>query len=173
MMTGARPMAGLAHYTSDEFPLLPAESALLRPFFLLQAVLRWKLFLVARLAISVITTLGFRIRLAASRLMEPATIRLDLAGMGTAHQDAEAEHLEEEPQDSQPPHGARFEWDKQNGKCQNAIPLKGRRDRHTHSQERAGADLAMRRLANPRHSRINLKAMCGTGSRHTRQIWKT
>ena len=33
VMTRARPMAGLAHYTSDEFPLLPAESALLRPFF--------------------------------------------------------------------------------------------------------------------------------------------
>ena len=31
----------------------------------------------------------------------------------------------------------------------------------------------MRCLADPKHSIINLKAMCGTGSRHTRQIWKT
>ena len=30
----------------------------------------------------------------------------------------------------------------------------------------------MRCLADPKHSIINLKAMCGTGSRHTRQIWK-
>ena len=113
VMAGARPMAGLALYSSDEFPLLPTESALLPPFLLLQAVLSWKLFLEARLAVSVIATLSFRIRLAASRFMGPATIRLDLAGMGTAHQDAEAEHLEEEPQDSQTSHGARFERDRE------------------------------------------------------------
>ena len=99
-MAGARPMTGLAHHTSDEFPLLPTESALLLPLLLLQAVFRWKFLFEARLTVSVVATLGVRIRLAASRFMGSATIRLDLAGMGTAHQDAEAEHLEEEPQDS-------------------------------------------------------------------------
>ena len=93
-------MTGLAHHTSNEFPLLPTESALLLPFLLLQDVFRWKSFTEAKLTVSVIATLGFRIRLATSRCMRPATKRVDLAGMGTTHQDAEAEHLEEEPQDS-------------------------------------------------------------------------
>ena len=142
-MAGARPMAGLAHHTSDEFPLLPTESALLPLFLLLQAVLSWKLFFEANLAVSVIASLSFRIGLAASRFMEPTTLRLDLASMGAAHQDAEAEHLEEEPQDSQTRHGARFEIDTRDRRCQHAIPLKGRCGiRHTHSQERAGASLA-------------------------------
>ena len=111
MMANARPMAGLAHYSSDKFTLLPTESALLPPFLLFQAVLSWKLFFKANLAVSVIASLSFRIGLAASRFMGPTTIRLDLASMGATHQDAEAEHLEEEPQDSQTPHGARFESD--------------------------------------------------------------
>ena len=110
-MAGARPMTGLAHHTSDEFPLLPTESALLLPFLLLQAVFRWKFETEASLTVSAIAPLRSRIGLATSMCMRPATKRVDLAGMGTAHQDAEAEHLEEEPQDSQTRHGARFESD--------------------------------------------------------------
>ena len=105
VMAGTRSMTGLAHHTSDEFPLLPTESALLLPFLLLQAVFRWKFLFEARLTVSVVASLGVRIRLAASRFMLPTT-RLDLASMGSTHQDAETEHLEEEPHYSQTRHVA-------------------------------------------------------------------
>ena len=47
----------------------------------------------------------------------PRTIRLELASLGAAHQDAGAEHLEDEPQDCQTRHGVRFESDTELGRC--------------------------------------------------------
>ena len=101
-------MARLTHHSSNELARVSTKSARFVPPLLLCSVLRRKAFPVARLAVTVIATLGLGVRFATSRLVETTALRHNLDGTSSTHQRPTQNDIERQPEHAENRHEYRL-----------------------------------------------------------------